>query len=885
MINYILSNLLFLALSLFSSSAYPQFGAMGAGGGMPGGGALGGMLPGAGAGGGNLVIPGTIIPPPNPIRSYDPLPSTQSGSSAILQNLDPLKPNDFQKYVLETTGNKLNLYGASFFENFQIQKNHITNTIQAANNPYELGASSSVSGDYPIGPGDQLIIRGWGSLEIDARVLVDRNGFINLPRIGSIYLNGVKFSQSEGVIKTAVSRYFKDFQISVSMGQLKAINIYLVGQARRPGAYSMSSTATLSNAFFGTGGPNQNGSMRQVKLKRAGQLIAEFDLYEFLARGNSTGDIKLIEGDVIVIPESYGHVAFIGKVNNSAVYELKSSNEKLEYLLSIAGGLSINADPRLAYIDRLDTTQKPARSISEISLDKNGLQFILKNADIIDISAVTNEIASAITLRGSVAQPKRMPWRKGLRISDILPNKNILLTKETVRRQNEVLFDANQRERTQRDRENIPEDLLEDQIYDSRIDQKALKEAKARSAVAASDPNYNISSPVNAAAFTNQTSKSSEIKSGVSTNENVRGIETFREARSARLFSNQNPLKINERNYVPSIIESIGNLYEEINWDYALIERLDRKNLTVNLIPFNLGKVLNNINDVENYELESGDIVTVFSATDLRVPISKRRVLVRIDGEVARPGIYQVMPTESLADVLQRAGGLTHDAYLFGAAFYRDEVRKSQLENLEKLLRKLEVELSGQLAQASQSLGASSDASLNQARIFSAQQAQKQALERIKNIRPEGRIALGLDPQYLNFINKMPKIRMQNGDRLYIPPRPDFVFIYGAVNTESALIFKEGNTLKDYLELGGISTGADRDSVILIRADGSAQTRGSEWFSSFKNTKIMPGDSIVMPEKIDREAIWSSLVRNAKDVTQIFYQLGLGAAGLKALGY
>lgn len=158
-------------------------------------------------------------------------------------------------------------------------------------------------------------------------------------------------------------------------------------------------------------------------------------------------------------------------------------------------------------------------------------------------------------------------------------------------------------------------------------------------------------------------------------------------------------------------------------------------------------------------------------------------------------------------------------------------------------------------------------------------------MERIKNIRPEGRIALGLDPQYLNFINKMPKIRMQNGDRLYIPPRPDFVFIYGAVNTESALIFKEGNTLKDYLELGGISTGADRDSVILIRADGSAQTRGSEWFSSFKNTKIMPGDSIVMPEKIDREAIWSSLVRNAKDVTQIFYQLGLGAAGLKALGY
>jgi polysaccharide export outer membrane protein len=853
-------------------------------GGMPGLGAPGGIAGGA-LGGAGLTSPTTILAAPTIIKSSDPLPPLPSNANSILQNVELLKHNDFQKYVLEITGNKLPLFGASFFESIQTQKNQTTNTLVATGGMFETGGSSSVSGDYPIGPGDQLVIRGWGSLEIDVRAVVDKNGFINVPKIGSVYLAGVKFSQCEGLIKTAFSKYFKDFQLSVSMGQLRTINISVVGQARRPGTYALSSASTLATAFFSTGGINHIGSMRKVQLKRAGKSIADFDLYEFLAHGNNNGDIKLIDGDVLFIPQAYGYVALMGKVNNPAVYELKKSNENLEYLFSIAGGVSVNADPRKASIERLNPTLSPARTISEFSLDKNGLQIILQDADIITILTATSEIANAITLRGSLAQPKRVAWRQGIRISDLIPNKEFLMSKESTRRQNEVLFDANQRERTQRERENIPEDLLEDTLYDSRIDQRALKEARAKNSVIG---DANLNNPASfgpASGAVSQTTRPADIKTNQTSNDNIRSIEAFREGRSARLFSNQNPLKINERNYVPSMVESIGNIYEEINWEYAVIERLDRRNLKTLLIPFNLGRVLNNKDEPENYALEPGDVVTVFSASDIRVPISKRNVIVRIEGEVARPGIYQVKPSETLTDVLQQAGGLTTEAYLFGAAFYRNEVRKSQVDNLEKLLRKLESELSGQLAQASQSLGAGSDASLNQARISSAQQAQKQALDRIRNLRPEGRVALGLEPQFLNFINRLPKIRMQNGDRLYVPPRPDFVYVYGAVNTESALIYKEGNTVKDYLELGGVSKGADRESVILIRADGSALTRGGEWFSSINNTKVMPGDSIVMPEKLDREASWSAVVRNSKDITQIFYQLGLGAAGLKALGY
>jgi protein involved in polysaccharide export with SLBB domain len=288
--------------------------------------------------------------------------------------------------------------------------------------------------------------------------------------------------------------------------------------------------------------------------------------------------------------------------------------------------------------------------------------------------------------------------------------------------------------------------------------------------------------------------------------------------------------------------------------------------------------------DPDNQLLEPGDVVTVFSVNDLRVPISKRRVMVRIEGEVMQPGIYQVKPGETLNALLLKAGGLSFDAYLFGSALYREEVRKSQVENLQKLVRRLESESGAQLAQLSQSMGASSDSNLAQARIAAAQLAQKQSIERVKALRPEGRVALGLEPELFNSIKNLPEIRLQNGDKFIVPPRPDFVYVYGAINTESAMVYKPGQSVRDYLKLSGMNSAADKNSVILMRADGSAQTHDGSWFGgSALGATVMPGDSIVVPDKVDMEATWSTVVRNTKDLTQIFYQLGLGAAALKTL--
>ena len=816
------------------------------------------------------------------IRSVDPANAqapAQPGANAALVNLpEPLKPNDFQKFVLETAGYMLPLYGQSFFDNLQFSQQRSQAAQIASQNPQPLGAgfapidNAPVSNDYLLGPGDQVLIRGWGSLDIDVRATIDRNGMVSLPRVGSVSLAGVKAAQLEGVLRNAVGKFYKDFQLSVTLGQLRSITVYVVGQARRPGSYALSSLSTLSSGLLATGGPNASGSMRRVHLKRAGQVVAEFDLYSFLARGDSAGDVKLTDGDVIVIPPALGHVALVGKVNNPAVYELKSNGETLDQLLAVAGGLPVVADPRRVTLERLTPSSNQPRSVQDFALNEQGLKTALHNGDLLTVLAISPELSNAVTLRGNVAQPARLAFKPGMRVRDLIPTQEALISRDSLRRQNEVLFSPSQRERTQREREAIPDDLLDDADLNNRL----LR-----------DPRY-ISryTPGVTAANTpgNNANAQKQVQPITKALDDVRDLEGYRDMRQSRLFSQQEPFQFKDKNAVPTMAETVGNLYDEINWDYAVVERINRQDLSVSLLPFSLANMLANPQSPDNLLLQAGDVVTVFSVNDVRVPIAKRRIMVRVEGEVVKPGIYQAKPGETLAEVLGRAGGLTPDAYLYGSALYREEVRKSQIENLDKLVRRLEAETSANLAQIGQSSGASSDANLAQARFLAAQQAQRQALERVRNIKPEGRIAMGLDPDLYNFVNKLPELRVQNGDRFVVTARPDFVYVFGSVNTESALIYRAGQTVDDYLKQSGVGTGADRSAVILIRADGSALTQAEGWFTgSINRTKVMPGDTIVLPEKLDREATWSVVMRNTKDITQIFYQLGLGAAALKTL--
>ena len=765
----------------------------------------------------NLTMPaaaigqgGQVLSNPN-IRAADPINEAARLTSRAIA-LEPLKPNDFQQFILQTTGQRLSIFGYQFFENINASQAQAVGAMQTTN-AFAPSEGTAVSPDYVLGAGDQLLIRAWGSIDVDVRASIDRNGQVIIPKLGAVSMAGVKVSQSEAVIKQALAKNFKGFEVNVTLGQLRAITVYVVGQARRPGSYTLSSMSTLTSGLFASGGPNSNGSVRRVQLKRAGQVVTEFDLYGFLSQGNASGDVRLIDGDVIFIPPAAGYVALQGAVNSQAVYELKSPGEKLDQLLAVAGGLPITTDPRKVSLERITPNLPQPRSIQNISLQtagEQGMQTALQNGDLLTFYPITPDMGNAVTLRGNVAQAARMPWKPGMRVSDLIPNKEALITPNSVRKLNESLFDANKRERAQRERDQIPADLKKPE-------------------------------------------------------------EQFAQLPKVEITRMQ------------SLTDLVGQAIEEVNLDYATVERFNRKDLSSELLAFNLGKVLANPQDAENIQLQPGDVVTVFSSDDVRIPQAKRRVIVRLEGEVQRPGIYQVAPNESLSSLLLKAGGLTPNAYLFGSAFYREEVRKQQTENLDKLVRKLEAESSSSLSQVAQSQGAASEATALQAKIAAATIAQKQSLERLRSVKAEGRISLSLPASLRMSLNELPRIGLQNADKFYVPSRPDFVYVFGSVNTESALLFRPGLSVSGYIALAGMGSGADKGGVILVRADGSAMTPQSFWRNEVLSAEVLPGDTIVLPEKQDRESAWSAVFRNTKDITQILYQLGLGAAAIKTL--
>jgi len=808
-----------IAQSSLSPSINPQQASLiqGALGGSMLGGNSSGMSAGAMNGGvnvlGNNIIQGSDSFAPtgtNSSPSSDSFAPTGTNSSPSL--VKPLESNDFQKFVLQVTGEQYSLFGVNFFDNLKTKQGLFSPNV-----------NSTVTSDYILGSGDQLLIRAWGSVEINYKAVIDKNGLISLPKIGTIALTGVKMADAESVIRQSISNIYKGFSLSVSMGETRSITVYVVGQARRPGSYALSGLSTISTALFASGGPNSIGSMRRVQLKRANKVISEFDLYQFLSQGQSSGDIKLIDGDVIFMPASLGYVGLIGKVNVPAIYELKSTDETLDQLLSVAGGLPVTADPRRASLERLEAAMDQPRVVSNLDLIHGGLQTKLKVGDLINFFSINPELQNSVTLRGAISTPMRKAWKEGLRVHDLIPSRDILITANSLRFQNEALFDVNERERIQRLKEEIPKDLIQN--------------------------NSNLN-------------------------------EERQQKQASRLLSQQ---PIVDDNNLQTSTGRVGQIRDEINFDYAVIERINRKDLSVSLIPFNLGLAIDSINSPDNVLLENGDIVTIFTVDDIRLPIAKRHIFVKLEGEVVRPGIYKASPNDTLMNVVKRAGGLTQEAYLFGSAFYRDEVRLSQIQNLEKLTNRLERESNASLIELAQSNGASTNPAIVQAKINSAQQAQREALARIKNVKPEGRISLGLPQEMFLSLNELPSLHLQNNDRFFVPSMPDFVYIFGAVNTESALLFKKDLTVTDYLSQSGVGSGADKDSLILIRSDGSVLTNQSSWRNQVLAANVLPGDTIVVPDKLDRETFWSTFFRSALDGTQIFFQLGLGAAAIKTL--
>lgn len=748
-----------------------------------------------------------------------------SGQDGVQQQYPPFGPqtimerNEFQDFVAQSVGRDLPMFGYNLFQN--------------APSTFAPIDRVPVTADYVVGPGDELLIRAWGQVDIDYRAVVSRDGTISIPKVGNVNVAGIRFQDLQGYLKTAIGRVFRNFDLNVSMGQLRSIQIFVVGHAARPGNYTVSSLSTLVNALFASGGPTTKGSMRSIQLKRGDTLVTEFDMYDLLLRGNKSKDVQLLPGDVVYIPPIGQLAAISGSVNNPAIYEIKGSTT-LAGLIELAGGLAATADGQKVTVERI--VERKSRRVEEYRLDKEGLAHGLRDGDLVQVLALSPRFDNAVTVKGNVAVPARHPWRAGITVKDIVPDKDALIVPDYWFKRNLLT----RRDVTGRDR------------FDYRQDAFSESGGVQRSDVRRGPPSPYGSQRRDAG-------RPDVGRSDAVTPQRPDGVDESR----PDPFT-QEKLRTELKRTLP-----------EVNWDYAVVERLNRNDLTTQLIPFNLGKAILEGDPQNNLVLQPGDVITVFSKEDIQVPVAKQTRFVRLEGEVANPGVYQALPGETLRQVIARVGGFTANAYLFGSTFTRESTRVLQQKRLSEFVDRLEQEVTRNMSQTSLT---TEEAANRQ----SATQGQLALVARLRKVQATGRIVLEVAPRERS-VNQLPDIALEDGDVFNVPARPSTVAVVGTVYNENAFIYKDGKKVGDYLsQAGGTTKDADINSLYVIRADGTviSKRQSGGWLtSSFEGVRLMPGDTVVVPENLEKFRFTKEL----KDWSQVFYQFALGVAGLKVL--
>ncbi|HEY7303475.1 MAG TPA: SLBB domain-containing protein, partial [Bryobacteraceae bacterium] len=729
---------------------------------------------------------------------------------------------EFQRFVASTVGQVLPIFGASLFEQ-----------VPATFAPVDR---VPVSPDYVIGPGDALQLTVWGQINFTRRLLVDRSGDVYLPEVGRLALAGMKYGDAAPVFRSGIGRVYKSFDLSVAMDRLRSIQVFVMGEARRPGSYTVSSLSTLVNAIFESGGPSSRGSMRNIELKRGDQTIHELDLYELLVHGDKSNDARLAPGDVILIPAAGPRVAVAGSVEHPGIYELRKGSS-LGEVLQLAGGLSPMAAVQEAVLERI--SKDSAFEVQRIMLNDGGRATELRNGDIIRLIPVVPRFENAVTLRGNVANPGRFPWQAGMRISDLIPSREALLTRAYWTGQNQLISGG------------------QDQLDPSKI--TAMEQNPEPGAPRSGPPTQ---TNLQAASWNSQQSQRALTGTAPNFREETRQTHSDSSLGAATSSDDVPPV----RTFLPTNV--VQPSVPEVNWDYAVIERLDRATLATRLIPFDLGKVVLKHDQTADLLLERGDVVTIFSKADFSVPRVQQTRQVRLEGEVARAGVYTVGPGETLRSLVENAGGLTSNAYLYGAQLTRESTRREQQKRYDDFINQLEQDINQGAANVSGRVISPAEAATAQTAIAN----QRELLDRLRKLPVSGRIVLDLNPTSRGT-NALPALALENGDRLYVPSRPSTVNVVGTVFEQAAFLYDEDLHVGDYLKkAGGPTRSADKSHMFVIRADGSviAKSTNTALFSkNFATLAMHPGDTLVVPAHINK----TTFTRGLMDWSQIFSNL------------
>jgi protein involved in polysaccharide export with SLBB domain len=784
---------------------------------------------------------------------------TQRNAQALrgaIPSLPPELPTEFQKLVAATTGQLLPIYGANLFRD-----------VPSTFAPIDL---APVTENYVIGPEDQLRVRIWGQITYSGNLRVDRSGDIYLPQTGAVHVAGLPFSELDQHLRAAVARMYRNFDLSVDVGQIRSIQVYVAGRARRPGVYTVSSLSSLVDALFASGGPSLQGSLRHIQLKRDGKVVADFDLYDLLMRGDKSHDVRLLPEDVIYIAPVGPQAAITGSIASPAIYELRDG-ETIGDLLEAAGNTTALSSSTRISLERVGAGQ--LREAMEFSFDSKGLASPVFDGDVLRIYPILPAYQKTVTLRGNVANPGRFNWHEGMHLSDLIPDRDSLVTRDYWWKRSHLGLPSPEfeplistlgrnpytRESTRAGfttsvtQETLSSALTANNHRPSGDEPLSPNQIGNANSTGNTSPTANPSQTMNPG----QTANNGSISSQQSQSQSQSQSQTLQAA-------NQPP-----RNEVRLTTP-------EIDWDYAVIERLNPDTMKTSLIPFDLGKLVLSHDAAQDLALQPSDTITIFTQADIHVPLDQQTKYVDVEGEVVHAGVYSVQPEETLRDVIRRAGGFTSKAYLYGSEFDRESTRVLQQQRLDEYIRTLSMDT----ARGTQALAVSGTASGN-ADVAASRLVGQDLISHLSQIRATGRIVFDLQPGKVN-ISDLPDFSLENGDHFVVPSTPITVNVVGAVYNQNSFLYRNGRPVSYYLKLAGGSTrDADWRHSFIIRADGSVIGRTTvknlgAWTKGFDDIRLNAGDSLVIPDKVLRPTALRGLI----DTTQIFSQLALGFAAI-----
>ncbi len=700
---------------------------------------------------------------------------------------------------------------------------------------FDAPSSGPVPADYVLGPGDTVRVQLFGNTNGIYEFEVSRDGILNLPELGPITVAGIPFSEFRTDLNERVQEMLIGTQVSVTMGPLRTIRVFVLGDVKQPGSHIVGGLATISGALYRSGGVSDIGTLRDIQLKRNGKVVARLDLYDLLINGDTSNDRRLQPGDVVFVPPVGSTVAVGGAVKRPAIYETRGKTTASD-VVDLAGGFTAEAYAAGAQLERIDENRE--RTVVAIDLTSAGAASLrVQRGDRLLVPEVLPDVENSVVLVGHIDRPGEVQWRPGMRLTDLIgsaaelqPGADtgyVLVRRERQRGKPIEVVSANLGAAFDGEQsENIPL-MARDQVY---VFSREFGRQRQIGPLLAE--------------LGRQATPEAPLRQ-VQISGNVRAPGTY-------------PLEPGMR--VGDLIRAGGNLTERA---YVLEAELTRYTINefegrqVETLRIDLDAVLRG-DPAADIQLMAHDYVFISE-----VPEWDSTWTVTIEGEVKFPGQFRVARGETLSEVVARAGGLTDDAFPEGSVFLREGLREREQEQIEMLARRLEADLTTLSLQAASTGGTDT---LTTGRAL---------LDQLRSTEAVGRLVIDVE-----HLRAGGDVELRDGDELLVPKRTQVVTVIGETQQSTSHLFQAGLSRDDYISLsGGLTRRADKRLIYVVRANGAViASSGSRWVGRGNRTDIRPGDTIVVPMDTDKMrplTFWTN-------VTQIIYQGAIAVAAIRS---